>query len=125
MNISSKFIDAKIEDNKNYVGDNSRKRLVVTYEIERKDGTYRKIIDIPIYFSNFPDRIKCLSCSSSFKGYNYSINLGFGDIEGFAYDGDKMVKETLIKERVKEMTIEDIEKELGYKVKIVNKKESE
>ena len=33
------------------------------------------------------------------------------------------VKDILIKERVEELTIEDIEKQLGYKIKIVDKKE--
>lgn len=40
------------------------------------------------------------------------------DIDDNVYFVDKLIKPT-----TKEMTIEDIEKELGYKVKIVNKKE--
>lgn len=121
----SKFISAKIEDNEKYTDDNSRKRLVVTYEIEKKDGTYYHIIDIPIYFENYPRIISCLKRDSMFRGCDYEINLGFGDLKGFAYDSDKLVTEVLIKERVEEMTIEEIEKKLGYKVKIVNKKENE
>ena len=122
----SKFISAKIEDNEKYTGDNSRKRLVVTYEIEKIDGTYYQIIDIPIYFADSPNIIDCLRRGDSlFRGYDYEINLGFGDLKGFAYDSDKIVKEILIKERVEEMTIEEIERKLGYKVKTVNKKEDE
>ena len=121
----SKFISAKIEDNEKYANDNSRKRLVVTYEVEKRDGTYRRIIDIPIYFEDSPRVMNCIKCNPMFKGCDYEINLGFGDLKGFAYDSDKIVKDILIEERIEEMTVEEIERQLGYKIKIVNKKESE
>lgn len=121
----SKFISAKIEDNEKYTSDNSRKRLVVTYEVEKRDGTYHRIIDIPIYFEDNPRVINYVRRDSMFRGGDYEINLGFGDLKGFAYDSDKLVTEVLIKERIEEMTIEEIERKLGYKVKIVNKKEDE
>lgn len=44
------------------------------------------------------------------------------DVHEFDIDNVYFV-DKLIKPNTKEMTIEDIEKELGYKVKIVNKKE--
>lgn len=121
----SKFISAKIEDNEKYTNDNSRKRLVVTYEVEKRNGTYRRIIDIPIYFEDSPKFVSYVRRDSMFRGCDYEINLGFGDLKGFAYDRDKLVTEILIKERAEEMTIEEIERKLGYKVKIVNKKEDE
>ena len=121
----SKFISAKIEDDEKYTNDNSRKRLVVTYEVEKRNGTYSRIVDIPIYFEDSPIVMDCIRRDSMFRGYNYEINLGFGDLKGFVYDSDKLVTEILIKERVEEITIEEIERKLGYKVKIVNNKEDE
>lgn len=44
-------------------------------------------------------------------------------VKEFDIDDDVYFADKLIKPNTKEMTIEDIEKELGYKVKIVNKKE--
>mgnify|MGYP003292955981 CR=1 FL=1 len=53
-------------------------------------------------------------------------NIGFGYLpcEYVKRDGhDIYFTETVIEEKTHEMTLDEIEKELGYKVKIVNKKE--
>ena len=55
------------------------------------------------------------------------VDLGFGELpldwekneNGQAY----LYKETVLEEKYTEMTMDEIEKKLGYKVKIVNKKE--
>lgn len=56
------------------------------------------------------------------QGY---INLGFGDLP-LDYDFDSngntfMFKEKILEEKYTEMTLDEIEEKLGYKVKIVNK----
>jgi hypothetical protein len=53
------------------------------------------------------------------------IDLGFGELnlDHEVVDGmDILFKETVLKEKYTEMTIEDIEKKLGYKVKIVGER---
>lgn len=49
-----------------------------------------------------------------------------GQVETYAYPGGEhnaIFAETVIEEKTHEMTLDEIEKKLGYKVKIVNKKE--
>ena len=116
MKTKSKFIDAKIVDDKS--NDNKAKKIVVTYEEERKNGLYRRIVSIPIIFSDYVPII-----SRDFSPLNEaSVNLGFGSMKILSANKIE-VKDILIKERVEELTIEDIEKQLGYKIKIVDKKE--
>lgn len=116
MKTKSKFIDAKIVDDKS--NDNKAKKIVVTYEEERKNGLYRRIVSIPIIFSDYAPTI-----SRDFSPLNEaSVNLGFGSMKILSANKIE-VKDILIKERVEELTIEDIEKQLGYKIKIVDKKE--
>ena len=116
MKTKSKFIDAKIVDDKS--NDNKAKKIVVTYEEERKNGLYRRIVSIPIIFSDYVPII-----SRDFSPLNEaSVNLGFGSVKILSANKIE-VKDILIKERVEELTIEDIEKQLGYKIKIVDKKE--
>ena len=119
MKTKSKFIDAKIVDDKS--NDNKAKKIVVTYEEERKNGLYRRIVSIPIIFSDYVPIISSLS--RDFLSLNEaSVNLGFGSMKILSANKIE-VKDILIKERVEELTIEDIEKQLGYKIKIVDKKE--
>ena len=52
------------------------------------------------------------------------VNIGFGylPLDFATVDGvDIMFKETILEEKYTEMTMDEIEKKLGYKVKIVNK----
>lgn len=120
MKEKSKFIDAKIVDDKSN-DSNKAKKIVVTYEEERKNGLYRRIVSIPIIFSDYVPIFNTIS--SGFPPLNgASVNLGFGSMKILSAN-EIEVKDILIKERVEELTIEDIEKELGYKIKIVDKKE--
>lgn len=121
MKEKSKFINAKIVDDKTN-NSNNAKKIVVTYEEERKNGLYRCIVSIPIIFSDYaPPFISTISRDSSPLNET-SVNLGFGSMKILSAN-EIEVKDILIKERVEELTIEDIEKELGYKIKIVDKKE--
>lgn len=122
MKEKSKFINAKIVDDKAN-NSNNAKKIVVTYEEERKNGLYRRIVSIPIIFSDYAPIYNISTISRDFSPLNEtSVNLGFGSMKILSAN-EIEVKDILIKERVEELTIEDIEKELGYKIKIVDKKE--
>ena len=121
MKEKSKIIDAKIVDDESN-NDNNAKKIIVTYEEERKNGLYRRIVSIPIFFSDYAPIIST-TISRDFSSLNEaSVNLGFGSMKILSANKIE-VKDILIKERVEELTIEDIEKQLGYKIKIVDKKE--
>ena len=120
MKEKSKFINAKIVDDKAN-NSNNAKKIVVTYEEERKNGLYRRIVSLPIIFSDYAPIIS--TTSRDFLSLNEaSVNLGFGSMKILSAN-EIEVKDILIKERVEELTIEDIEKQLGYKIKIIDKKE--
>ena len=117
MKEKSKFIDAKIVDDK--ANNNNAKKIVFTYEKKKKNGLYRRIVSIPIIFSDY---VPIISRDFSPLNNEASVNLGFGSMKILSANRIE-VKDILIKERVEELTIEDIEKQLGYKIKIVDKKE--
>lgn len=50
------------------------------------------------------------------------INVGFGDVDIYCKD-NLTITDKIVEYAVKEMSIEEIEKKLGHKVKIVNKEE--
>lgn len=50
------------------------------------------------------------------------INVGFGDVNIYCKD-NLTITDKIVEYAVKEMSIEEIEKKLGHKVKIVNKEE--
>ena len=70
---------------------------------------YSNPINIEGKFVTFSD-----SCNNS-----RIINVGYGDVVLFE---DSTIKDRIIKYAIKEMTIEEIEKKLGHKVKIVGEK---
>ena len=76
------------------------------------------IRDLPITITPYPDVIRNIS----YCGCETSIDLGFGSLE--FYPRVTSYETRRIHTATKEMTIEEIEEKLGYKVKIVdNKKE--
>ena len=120
MKEKSRFIDAKIIDDESRESNNDKK-IVVTYEEEQKDGLHRRIVYIPMLFSDYP----IIDISPSYETFPPNeeafVDLGFGSMKILSKN-KIMVKDILVKERVEELTIEDIEKQLGYKIKIVDKK---
>lgn len=120
METKSKFINAKIVDDKSYKVNNAKK-IVVTYEEEQKDGLHRCIFSVPIFFSDYIS-IHTIPNLDLFPCDDVIVDLGFGSMNILSQNRLE-AKDILIKERVEELTIEDIEKKLGYKIKIVNKKE--
>lgn len=120
MREKSRFIDAKIVDDKSN-NDNNAKKIIATYEEERTDGWYHHIVSVPIFFNDGPS-IDIYFSNDSFPFNETFVNLGFGSMK-ISPQNKVEVKDILIKERVEELTIEDIEKKLGHKIKIVNNKE--
>ena len=70
------------------------------------------IRDLPITIKPYPD------FNISYYGCEKSIDLGFGSLE--FYPGITSYETRRIHTVTKEMTIEEIEEKLGYKIKIVN-----
>lgn len=52
---------------------------------------------------------------------NYMCNLGFGNLDLYTDDNGHMYYETIIEEKIHDMSLEEIEKKLGYKVRIIAK----
>ena len=103
--------------------------LKLIYEYEDTDGLHRVIFPkvsttittsyIPI-ITSWPEFT--IEPNLFFKHAGNEFPILKADVHEFDVD-DVYLVDKLIKPNTKEMTIEDIEKELGYKVKIVNKKE--
>ena len=91
----------------------------ISYRRTDKNGNVDiiSISDIPINIINYPDIKRKISC----HGYDDTyIDLGFGSLE---FHPKTKYETRRIYTAVKEMTLEEIEKKLGHKVKIVSDKE--
>ena len=102
--------------------------LSLEYEEETIDGIYR--IEIPKADLRIPcDRCDIYTEPSSYLTLYYAdqyLRVGEGDkiLLRPGLTGGKYIK-TLIKKKTREMTLSEIEKELGYNIKIVNDKAGE
>ena len=88
----------------------------VSYRYTDREGNVDiiKIRDLPITINPYPivnRNVSCYECETS-------INLGFGSLE--FYPGITSYEIRRIHTVTKEMTIEEIEEKLGYKIKIVS-----
>ena len=72
------------------------------------------IRDLPIHIKHYPD----VTRSIEYCGCETSIDLGFGGLK--FYPGITSYETRRIHTVTKEMTIEEIEEKLGYKIKIVD-----
>ena len=77
------------------------------------------IRDLPISIKPYPDLIR----NVSYHGCETTIDLGFGILD--FYPGITNYETRRIYTETREITIEEIEKELGYKIKIVNNKKED
>ena len=93
----------------------------VSYRRTDREGNVDiiSIRDLPIYIKPYPDVNANMSC----YGPETSINLGFGEL--YFHPGITSHETRRIHTATKEMTIEDIEKQLGYKVKLVSDKKED
>lgn len=108
-------LDVKIEK-LNLLNENDKYYLDVALLVETEDSINRcksKLI-LPINEGNFS-----IVLNSAYGRRESFFNLGFGELQ--CVDNNYEIE--VIKEKPHEMTISDIEKNLGYKIKIVSEKE--
>lgn len=118
-----KTANAYREDGKYY--------LKLIYEYEGNDGTHQLIfpkVSFPFRQDLIPNMHYGICDTTLYlEAYNDS-KLLLTEVTATNYDGETIttsstsVVDCLIKRKVHKMTIEEIEKELGYKVEIVSKK---
>lgn len=109
-NITNEKVELYEEDGKQYL------RLVFDYEDTR--GYYKGHIERILC------QVKLLSFNQEYGSYGSNacyVDLGLDKLLVAPNDGTYYTL-TLVKEKVQEMTMEEIEKKLGHKVKIVTKK---
>lgn len=107
-----------VEDGKIY--------LKLSYTYEGDDGTHEVTfpkIDLGFYTEQIPNIENGLpsyaKVDNRYGDYFYLRGVKMPEYDFPIYSLDKLIQPS-----VKEMTLEEIEKKLGYSVKIVNKKES-
>lgn len=116
-----KHIEIFYEDNIPY--------MKAVYELEDEGGIYEitlNKIEIPLSAYHLPDVItKCMDSSfcSTIINKPTIIIPALDRLRLFADSDGVYVTKKLIKSKVHEMTLEEIEKKLGYSVKIVSKGE--
>ena len=110
-------------------------RLKLTYICEKEDGVYRVIIpnvDTTIPVDIIPqialyDYPVTEPPEAASEAYMYTDNVCLPICDGSIPEFDNInhvyFAEKLVSRKVREMTLEEIEEKLGYKVKIVNKGE--
>lgn len=116
MRLKQRYI--YIEDGKLY--------LKLSYTYEGDDGTHEITfpkIDLGFYTEQIPSIENGLP-SYAKVGNRYGDSFYLRGVKMPEYDFPIYSLDKLIQPSVKEMTLEEIEKKLGYPVKIVNKKEN-
>lgn len=105
--------------------------LKLVYEYEGNDGTHQLIfpkVSFPFRQDLIPDMHTGICDASLYLVPYVDSKLLLTEVTATNYDGETIttsstsVVDCLIKRKVHKMTIEEIEKELGYKVEIVSKK---
>ena len=97
--------------------------LDATYDIETESQKF--MVHIPRICVPIRKDYVSIRCETDFDSiYDATrINLGFGELNVRKDEDGHFYTVTVTEEKVHEMTLDEIEKKLGYKVKIVNKKE--
>lgn len=97
--------------------------LCAQYEVENDKGvwleTYPRIV-LDVNLNRIPEMV--VKDDNGF--YSCEIDIGFGKTHLLPDAKGSYIVRELIEEKVHEMTLDEIEKKLGYKVKIVNKSDT-
>lgn len=111
-----KLLDAELvkEDGTYYI--TTKYRLETDYDV--REVTISKV---PLPLNNYPDVQRDTLYYNNIGVTNVKVDLGYGRIMIPDTD-DPIYIEKVIEEKVEELTIEEIEKRIGHKIKIVNKK---
>jgi hypothetical protein len=98
--------------------DNDKYYLSAVFGYEDKNGIY----EMSVPRIEFPMSFDCTMDLTIYDAYyqnEATIDFGFGKFNVLPFDGkDKYYKLTCLEEKVHEMTLDEIEKELGYKIKL-------
>ena len=116
----SKLESQNVEDiNISFNQDINSYVINISYRHTDREGNVDiiSIRDLPITINPYPIVNRKFSC----YGCETSINLGFGSLESYPEITSEEIRR--IHTVTKEMTIEEIEEKLGYKIKIVKEKE--
>ena len=96
--------------------------LSATYRYENDRGIYE--VTIPKILLPIRDVIMKTPMSATHIRYAETfVDIGFGDLLVLPDDDGRMIYEKLIEEKVHDMTVTEIEKKLGYKIRVVSEKE--
>lgn len=122
--------NVKLENVEVYTSD-GHVRLKLIYVCEKEDGFYRVAIpnvDTTIPINAIPQiTLYDYPVTESSKAYIYAddvcLPIHDGSIPEFDNINHVYFAEKFVSHKVREMTLEEIEKKLGYKVRIVNKGE--
>lgn len=104
--------------------DESGYYLSARFEVEDKHSLREAVIP-KIRLTIQPDKVILAHTDSDREDRRTHIDLGFGymPLEYGEVEGQRrLYSEKVLKENVTEMTLDEIEKKLGHKIKIVNKK---
>ena len=131
---SVKSENVKLVDATTYKDENGTWYMELQYEYEDEYGVHRRYypkVEFPFFCKKLPPEE---FSSDRFGSDELTISLFTNEVVAFRGNfsnpmtgkimSDVCVIDNLIKPAVHEMTIEEIEKELGYKVKIINKENS-
>ena len=117
MSDNEKLMDVKlVKENGNYF-------LDLTYQHEDDKAIYETNIPrvyLPLSEHGFEYWSFDVGCHTNKE---HAINLGFGELRLLKDKNGAVFTTAIVEEKTKEMTIEEIEKALGHKVKIVGEKE--
>lgn len=95
--------------------------LSAIYRYENDSGVYE--VHIPKIELPIRDVAMRTPIHSKYIYYeNPTIDIGFGDMRMFPDAEGGMIYERLIEEKIHDMTLDEIEKKLGYKVRVVSEK---
>lgn len=115
----NKLESQNVEDiNISFNKDINRYVINISYRHTDREGNVDiiSIRDLPITIDPYPIVNRNISCSC--YGCETSIDLGFGSLD--FYPGITSEETRRIHTVTKEMTIDEIEEKLGYKIKIVS-----
>lgn len=99
--------------------------LALTYEFEDAQGNVHEVyisrVPLPIHNQGIPEiKHKTVCAMGTYINAGGSIDVGYGDVD---LPSDYVLIDTVVKYGIKEMTLEEIEGELGHKVKIVSRED--
>lgn len=94
--------------------------LSAVYRCENNCGVYE--VEIPRIELPISNDFNMKNEFGFYGPCNHTIDIGFGDLTMISDEHGNKFYERLIKEKIHDMTLDEIEKKLGYKVRVVSEK---